>query len=271
MQVTTDLMVFGRVDPRPVAVVRIALGIALVSNALETSVLLQRIVDGRIRVPVAELLPAPTGVTVQLFTAAAVLAGVALATGFFAGPAAAAATALNVWSFAWDQQTYSNHRVLVMLLVVYLVFAQSDAVWSVRRRRDAAVTVRWWPQLLLMTQVSACYLFAAINKINPTFIDGDLFITWLRWPLPDFAYPVMATGTVVCELFLAWGFWWRRTRWLAVAVGVALHVSILIGMAEQTVPLFVFGLTCVSTYWLWFTRPVVDESEVRSAALEVAR
>jgi hypothetical protein len=176
-----------------------------------------------------------------------------------------------VWSFAWDQQTYSNHRVLVMLLVAYLIFAQSDAVWSVRKRPDALVTVRWWPQLLLMTQVSACYLYAALNKINPVFLDGDLFVAWLRWPLPDFAYPLMAFGTVVTELFLAFGFWWRRTRWLAVVVGGGLHVSILVGMEEQTVPLFVFGLTSVSTYWLWFTRPVVDESQLPSTALEVAR
>jgi hypothetical protein len=36
---------------------------------------------------------------------------------------------------------------------------------------------------------------------------------------------------------------------------VVLHCSIVVGMAEQTVPLFIFGLTCVSTYWLYFMRP----------------
>jgi hypothetical protein len=255
VQLTSDLVVSGRVDPRPVAVARIALGIALVSNALEASVLLQRVADGRIRVPVVDGLPAPTDLTVQLFTIAAVLAGVALATGFFAGPAALVATGLNVWSFLWDQQTYSNHRVLVMLLVLYLVFARSDAVWAVRRRRDAAATVPWWPQLLLMTQVSVCYLFAGLNKVNSTYLDGDSFGTWLRWPLPDFTYPLLAIGSVAGELFLAWAFWWRRTRWLAVAVGVVLHGSIVVGMAEQTVPLAIFGITCVSTYWLFFNRP----------------
>jgi hypothetical protein len=76
---------------------------------------------------------------------------------------------------------------------------------------------------------------------------------------------------VAAELFLACAFWWRGTRWLAVAVGVALHCSIVIGMAEQTLPLLIFGLTCLSTYWLWFVRPSPAQSELPSPALEAAR
>ena len=248
-------LITERTDPRPIAVVRIALGVAVASNALETSVVLQRVVDGSIRVPVLDWLPAPTGFAVQLCAALGVLAGVALATGFFARGAAIAATALSVWVFLWDQQTYSNHRVLVTLLVAYLVFAESDARWAVRRKFERISSVPWWPQLLIMTQISTCYLFAAVNKINPTFLEGDLFASWLRWPLPEPMYPLMAIAAVATELFLAAALWWRRTRLMAVAVGVMLHASIVIGMAEQTVPLAIFGLTCVSAYVLFLTRP----------------
>ncbi len=262
----------ARVDARPVAVLRIALGIALVSNALECSVLLQRVADGRIRGAVLEWLPAPSSLSIQLFLGLSVLAGVAVATGFFAGPAALAATALNVWSFLWDQQTYSNHRVLVTLLVAYLVFAQSDARWAVRRRIDALDTVRWWPQLLVLTQLSVCYLYAALNKINGEFLDGYLFGVWLRWSLPDFMYQLLAISTVVGELFLACALWWRHTRWMAVVVGVLLHASIVIGMAEQTVPLFVFGMTCVSAYWLYFVRPdAISDAAAKPPASLVTR
>jgi hypothetical protein len=248
-------LITERTDPRPIAIVRIALGVAVVSNALETSVVLQRVVDGRIRVPVLESLPAPTSFAVQLCAALGVLAGVALAVGFFAAPAAIAATALNLWVFLWDQQTYSNHRVLVTLLVAYLVFAESDTRWAVRRRSPQAATVRWWPQLLMMTQISTCYFFAAVNKMNPAFLAGDMFETWLRWPLPDRLYPLMAVATVLTELFLAVGLWLRQTRVIAAAVGVALHVSIVVGMAEQTVPLTAFALACVPVYSLFLTRP----------------
>ena len=248
-------LITQRVDPRPVAAVRIVLGIVVVLNALETSVVLHHIAEGRIRVPVLDGLPAPTALTVQVCVSLGVLAGVALAAGFFAGPAALAATILNVWVFLWDQQTYSNTRLLGTLLVAYLVFAQSDATWAVRRRPDRIATVRWWPQLLVMTQVSTCYLFAALSKVNPDFVDGGMFAIWLRWPLPDPMYQVMALATIATELFLAVALWWARARVLAVCAGAMLHLSIVVGMKEQTVALAVFGLTCVCTYALFLTRP----------------
>jgi hypothetical protein len=244
-----------RVGPRPIAVVRIALGLAIVSNALEVSVVLKRLVDGRIRVPVLPWLPAPTEVAVNASAAVAVLAGVALAIGYFAGTAAFVSTVLSAWFFLWDQQTYSNHRVLITLLVAYLVFARSDTAWAARRRAGPEATVPWWPQLLMMTQLSVCYFFAAASKINPDFVGGDLFVTWLRWPLPEFSYPLMAVATILTEFFLAFALWWRRTRLIAAAVGVALHVSIVAGMAEQTVPLTAFALACVPVYGLFLTRP----------------
>jgi hypothetical protein len=243
-----------RTDPRPIALVRIALGMALLSNALEAWVILNR-ADELMRIPVLGWLPAPTDAAIDVFVVLAVLAGVALAVGYFAAGAAVASTLLGVWVLLWDQQMYSNHRVLVTLLVAYLIFAESDTRWAVRRRTEQATTVRWWPQLLMMTQLSTCYFFAAASKVNPGFLPGDLFATWLRWPLPDGLYPLLAVGTILTELFLAVGLWWRRTRMIAAVVGVALHVSIVVGMAEQTVPLTAFALACVPVYGLFLTRP----------------
>lgn len=248
-----------RVPPRPIAVVRVALGIAMVSNALEVSVILQRIVDGRIRIPVFAWSPHPTAVAVNVLAILGVIAGVALAIGFFAGPAAFFSASISAWFFLWDQQTYSNHRMLVTVMVTYLVFAQSDTTWAARpRSRVQDSSVPWWPQLLMMSQLSVCYFFAAASKINPEFIDGHLFATWLRWPLPEFGYQPLAIATIVTEFFLAAGLWFRRTRVLAVTIGVCLHASILLGMADQTVPLLAFTLACVPIYGLFLTRPTLD-------------
>ena len=76
-------------------------------------------------------------------------------------------------------------------------------------------------------------------------------------------YRLMAIAAIATELFLAGAFWWRRTRVIAVIVGVMLHASIVIGMAEQTVPLAIFGLTCISAYGLFLTRPQLS---LRSAS-----
>jgi hypothetical protein len=107
----------------------------------------------------------------------------------------------------------------------------------------------------MMTQLSVCYFFAALSKLNPVFLDGSALASWVRWPLPESMFGIMAVGTVVTELFLALGLWWRPTRVLAAAVGVGLHLSIVLGMKEQTVPLIAFTLACVPTYALFLTRP----------------
>ena len=65
----------------------------------------------------------------------------------------------------------------------------------------------------------------------------------------------MAFGTVLTELFLAFGLWFRSTCRLAIAAGIALHVSIVVGMAHDNVALFAFAVACVPLYVLFLTRP----------------
>ena len=242
-----------RVDPRPVAVVRASLGIAVVLNAIEVSRILHRVADGRLRFPVLESLPAPSDPAVAVYLVLAVLAGVAVTIGFQTVAAAVTTTVLNIAVLVWDQQTYSNHRFLVTVLVVYLIFARSDNAWAVSRR--GAELVPWWPQLLMMTQLSICYFFAALAKVNPTYLPGDVFTSWLWVDVPKEVLPVLAVGSVLTEFFLAFGLWFRRTRYAAAAAGLALHLSIVMLMAEDNVVLFAFAVACVPIYGLFLTRP----------------
>ena len=185
----------------------------------------------------------------------AALAGCALVVGYHAASAAAVSSFLGVAALLWDQQTYSNHRVLVTLLVTLLVFARSDTALSVMRPRVRADLVPWWPQLLMMTQLSACYLFAALSKTNPTYLDGGPFAIWLWAPLPAALLPVVAVSSVLTELFLAVGLWFRATMYVAAAAGVALHVSIVVGMRTDNIVLFAFAMASVPVYGLFLTRP----------------
>lgn len=241
-------------DPRPIALVRIALGVALLINAVETSVLLSHLADGRLPVPVVEWLPAPTHALVSLYLAVAVLGAVAMVAGFMTSQAAVLSTLLSIWVFLWDQQTYSNHRVLVTLLVAYLVFARSDSTWAVSASRRRGQPVPWWPQLLMMTQLSVCYGFAALSKLNPVFLDGSLG-GQLHWALPHAVLQVMAVATVALELTLAIGLWVRKLRTFVALAGASFHASIVVGMVSQTLPLVAFSLACVPAYWLFLTRP----------------
>jgi hypothetical protein len=259
-----------QVDPRPVAFVRIGVGLAVLLNAFEVAAILQRVADGRLRFPVFAWLPAPTAVSLDVYLPVAVLAGVALVVGYHAATAAAVSSALGVVALLWDQQTYSNHRLLVTLLVTFLVFARSDAALSVWRRGPRPAVVPWWPQLLIMTQLSACYLFAALSKVNPLYLDGGPFAAWLWVPLPAALLPVVAVASVLTELFLAVGLWLRTTRYAAAAAGVALHVSIVVGMNHDNVALFAFACACVPVYGLFLTRPSLRGGGSRTEAVDPA-
>lgn len=245
-----------RVDPRPVAAVRIGLGIAAMISALEASAILMRVAEGRLRFPLVAWLPAPTEAAVTAYLAVGLCAGMALAVGYRAAAAAAISASLGVVALVWDQQTYSSHRLLITLVAAYLVVARSDSVWSLwRGRPDQHVRVPWWPQLLVMSQVSACYLFAGLSKINGLYLGGEPFAAWLWLSLPSALLPVIAVGSVLTELFLAVGLWFRATRWVAAAAGVALHLSIVVLMRNDNVVLLAFALASVPSYALFLWRP----------------
>jgi hypothetical protein len=232
-------------------------------TAVEAHTLLSRVADGRLHVPVHSAIPAPADPAVDVLLVLAVLAGAALAVGWATVPAALLSTLLNVWVLLWDQQTYSSHRFLATLLVAYLIFARSDAVWSVSRRGG---DVPWWPQMLMMTQLSVCYFFAAASKINPVFLSGAPLSQWVWAPLPWWTFTVLAVSTVVIEMFLAVGLWRRSTARDAAVAGVLLHGSIVVLLEDETVALMVFALTCLSLYGLFLARPALSRTAVREPA-----
>lgn len=243
------------VDPRPIAVTRIALGIATIFNAAEMFVLLGQIAGGKVAMPVLSWIPQPSTLAVYGYVVLASLTGVAIIVGWHTVSAAVVSTASSIFVFMWDQQTYSSHRLLATLLVGYLIFARSDAAWSVSRSERP---VPWWPQLLMMTQLSVCYFFAAISKVNVAFISGVPLSYWVWLALPRWMFMLMAVSTIAIELFLAYGFWFRRVRHLAMVVGLLLHGSIVLLMRDQTLPLIAFSLTCLSIYGLFIFRPAIQ-------------
>lgn len=241
-------------DARPIAVARIGLGIATMMNAAEMFALLSQIATGKLAMPVFPGAPQPSMTAVYVYVVLAVSAGAAITVGWHASRAAVVSTLLSLFVFFWDQQTYSSHRLLATLLVCYLIFASSDAKWSVSRWERP---VLWWPQLLMMTQLSVCYFFAAVSKMNGAFIYGGPLASWIWVPFPRWLFFLMAVGTIAVEIFLAFGFWFRPSRRLAVILGLLLHGSIVLLMRDQTLPLIAFSLTCLSVYGLFAHCPVV--------------
>ena len=247
-----------RTDARPVAVARIGLGIATILNAIEAFTILERVSAGYLAAPVFTSLPSLELPWLIAGLAFAMAAGIAVAIGWMTAPAAILTVVLNATVLLADQQAYSSHRWLATLLMAYLVFARSDSTWSVTRRRHA--TVPWWPQLLMMSQLSVLYFFSAVSKMNPTFITGAPLSKWVWIPLPWQLFFMAAVLTVVVELIIAIGLWFPTSRRLAALLGLGLHVSIVVFMNNETFALIAFAIMCVSLYPLFLFRPVLRRS-----------
>jgi len=244
----------ARVDPRPLAVARIGVGLATLVTVVEGAVFLARIHAGLIAVPVFGWWPEPTPPAVLGLLVVGVTAALALTVGLRPRAAAAVSFAVEVVIFCWDQQTYSNHRSLIVLLLAYLIFARSDAVWSVTRRLPRGSTVPYWPQFLMMTQLSACYLFAALSKVSIGFLSGQVLAASLSVPLPAPLTAVLSISAVLVEGFIAVALWVPRLRLWAALLGLGLHVSIVAMMTDHIV-LAAFASACVPLYPLFLTRP----------------
>jgi hypothetical protein len=225
------------------------LAVATLLNAWEMYRLLGRIAAGAVAMPLLGWLPAPNGFLVYAYLVASGAAGLALLVGWRAAGAAAVTTVLNAVVFLWDEQTYSSHRLLATLLVAYLAFTRSDAVWAVR---PIGGPLRRGPQVLMMTQLSVVYLFASLSKLNVSFLSGAPLSVWLWIPLPQWAFTAMAFGTVATEVFLAAALWIRRYRAGAMVLGALLHLSIVTLMREDTGPLIAFSITCLCLYPLFW-------------------
>lgn len=242
--------------PQPVAFARICIGIAAVLIALEGHAFLLRIHDGRLAVPVLTWWPRVADLPLGIMLMVGALAGVGLAVGSCTRSCAGLVAGLQAVTLVSDQQLYSSHRVLLMVLCCHLMFARSDAVWSLRSRfRGTRPSIPLWPQLLMIGVVSSLYLFAGLSKINETFLSGEVLRDHLVLQLSDSAYELLSWATVPTEVFIAVSIWFGRTRRLAIVMGIALHLSIIALLGDPLV-LTAFALLCFGIYPMVWRLPV---------------
>jgi hypothetical protein len=247
-----------RTDPRPVAIARIGLGLATILTSVEAYEILAAISGGKLAMPVFPVIPAPTLPWLTVLVVLTIAAGAAVMVGWNTEQAAIVSVVLGVAILLWDQQTYSSHRLLATLLMAYLVFAKAGTAWSVRPIAGQP-SVPWWPQLLMMSQLSVLYCFSGLSKINVWFISGIPLASWVWIELPSNLYFVASIMTIVVELTIAVGLWFQASRRVAILLGLGLHLSIVVLMNHDTFALLVFALTCVSLYPLFLFRPRVRE------------
>lgn len=266
-------------DPRSLGAVRIFLGAAGLLAAWETTGRLGRMTDPtRLRQPALEVLGDGAIPVVAAWALSAVW--VASSTAFLVGwrtrLAGAVLALLIAGVIAADVQLYSNHLYLLALLVSLATVGDAGATLSWDSRRSAERSVPGWPIILMSAQVSLVYGFAALSKINESFLTGGVLSGVVGGglvPVPDgwIRFETMlplALGTVAVEAFLSMGLWMRRTRPVAVAAGIGFHLATILLMAP-VLEFLVFSVTLVPTYALFqCSAPTVSRAWARARPRE---
>lgn len=212
----------------------------------------------------------PEGIYVGLLWVAAV-AAVAMSLGLLARVATATTFAIVTYNLFLSTTHFHNNRAYLVIVLGLLAVAPcgrelSLDAWLRRRRGRPSpdLSAPAWPLWLLRFESAAIYGASGLSKLlDPDWFGGT--VTWQRvvraredleaTPMPEWAISLLTdrgfhTGAakfiVLTELFIAAGLWWRGSRYLAVWVAVAFHVSIEFSASVQ-----VFSFLGIAVLVVW--------------------
>ncbi|UXA14684.1 HTTM domain-containing protein [Mycobacterium sp. SMC-8] len=189
-------------------------------------------------------------------------AGIALIVGYRRRLAASVVVATGLM-FLIPFGAYNHHLYLLILIALILAV-------------DIEVA------LLLKIQLTIVYAFGTLAKVNDVFLSGtelhismverSVWATVIGQPAPSALLIPMSIGVVIAEGFLAVGFWFRSTRWVALVIGVGLHCSMMILLSDSLarfVNLLVYGGLMYTLYIPFFSDKIEPwwnrRSEARAA------
>ena len=202
------------------------------------------------------LKPPSYEVFILLGRACLVFAGTALV-GFLTPFSLFAASGIFLYLFLLNRFFYYNHLYLLIIagfLGAFMPLGKTlsvdSALLRLRGKRPEAAVTSWAARLMQMT-LSLIYLASAASKTNRAWLSGDLMKTFFEFggsssmdgrftatpPLKAVShvpFSFQAALSLAAEYFIAFGLWNRKTRPLALLVGVLFHLAILYTMDVST-------------------------------------
>ncbi len=204
-----------------------------------------------------------------LWTGAA--AAVAMTLGFLTKAATVITFGVVTYNVFLSTTHYHNNRAYLIIVLGALAITPCGRELSVDRwlrsrrgRPPLDPTAPGWPLWLLRLEAATVYGASGLSKL----VDGDWFggtVTWQRVvrvqdrlvtsPLPDWAVTVLTNRSfhtfaakviVGTELFIAFGLWWRTTRYAAVWIAVCFHVAIQVSASVE-----VFSYLGIAALVIW--------------------
>ena len=192
------------------------------------------------------------------------LCSVAALLGWRARPALALAALGGLYGMFGDRLHYHNNRYELLLLALLVSVTPCDRSFLALGQARPGVAPRWSVRLVA-AQLSVVYLASSLGKLLdadwrsggvllPRFATARPFVEQHLFPslmtlltAPWFAH-VASLGAICSELFLALGPWFRRTRILALWLGVMFHIGI-----ELAAHVELFSYTMLGGYLVFVT------------------
>jgi hypothetical protein len=196
-------------------------------------------------------------------------AAVAMSLGFLSRLATTTTFAIVAYNLFLSTTHFHHNRAYLVIVLALLAVTPcgrelSMDAWLRRRhgRPPLDRSAPAWPLWLLRFECAAIYGASGLSKlVDPDWFGGT--VTWQRvvrarddldaWPdwvvslLTDRSFHTGAAKFIVLtELFIAAGLWWRGTRYAAVWVAVAFHLSI-----EMSASVQVFSFLAVAVLVIW--------------------
>ncbi|WP_426493078.1 HTTM domain-containing protein [Hymenobacter sp. 102] len=203
-----------------------------------------------------EWLPHPPPAGIYAVYALIMVAGLAVAAGWYYRLMAALLSAGYVALLLLEETEYINHFYLYALVAAVLAVlpAHHAASADVRAGRVAPrSTVPAWTRLLLLFQMGLVYFFAALAKLNPDWLAARPLTVWLgakaSYPVigsvlaaPATAW-VLSYGGIVFDALVVPLLLWRRSRAWAFTGAVLFHLTNVVVFGLGTFPWFSILLT----------------------------
>jgi hypothetical protein len=176
-----------------------------------------------------------------------------------------------------DVYVLNSGDLLLRELAFYVALMPAGERWSLDARRREPEPRAPWGLRLLQLQLSCIYLFSVMAKLhgtswqNGTAVGKAVQLEDLQrlvvpqWAATSITLSALLTyGTLIAETFLVFGLWFQRTRWYAMAAGVAIHLGI-----EATLLIGWFSLTIICCYLAFV--PAATLHRVRTAVHRPAK
>jgi hypothetical protein len=139
-----------------------------------------------------------------------------------------AAAAIYAWLYFGSQLDSYQHHYLVALVLVIACFVP----WERKPDTEPGTPIRAWAVRLLLVQLGILYLWAAISKMTPAWLDGRTITGQITGSLRSViegsvGFKSAARFALLTELVLAVTVWVRPAWIVALPVGIAFHLGIL--------------------------------------------